>query len=129
MRIFDINNIELVNPDLSRGYLVDDKIFVKRHEAIVPVEERWHYEVIAEYPNGGKDIQKVIDVVGVEAKDAWDEYEDIQRYIEYTADELLAMEQDKNKPTFDDRLKAVEAAVLELILGGNDNDTIFSNAN
>lgn len=118
MRIFDINNIELVNPDLSRGYLVDDRIFVKRHEAIAPVEERWHYEVIAEYPNGGKDIQKVIDVVGTEAKDAWDEYEDIQRYIEYTEDELKEIEDSNNKPTLEDRIKALESVMLELILGG-----------
>lgn len=109
MRIFDINNIELVNPDLSRGYLVDDRIFVKRHEAIMPVEEQWHYEVIAEYPNGGKDIQKVIDVVGVEAKDAWDEYEDIQRYIEYTEDEFTNT---TNESTIKQRLDKIEETLL-----------------
>lgn len=118
MRIFDINNIELTNPDLSRGYLKEDRIFVKHHEAVEPVEEQWHYEVIAEYPNGGKDIQKVIDVVGVEAKDAWDEYEDIQRYIEYTEDELKEIEDNNNKPSLEDRIKAVESVILELILGG-----------
>lgn len=118
MRIFDINNIELTNPDLSRGYLKEDRIFVKHHEAVEPVEEQWHYEVIAEYPNGGKDIKKVIDVAGVEAKAAWDEYEDIQRYIEYTEDELKEMEDNNNKPTLEDRVKAVESVILELILGG-----------
>lgn len=129
MRILNIENIELTNPDLSCGYLKNDKIFVKHHEAVEHIDEQWHYEVIATYSNGGQDVRKVVDVPGVEAAEAWDEYEDIQRYIEYTADELLAMEQDKNKPTFDDRLKAVEAAMLELILGGNDNDTIFSDSN
>lgn len=118
MRIFDINNIELTNPDLSCGYLKEDKVFVKHHKAIEKVDEQWHYEVIAEYANGGKDIVKVIDVAGVEAQEAWDEYEDIHRYIEYTADEFLAMEQERNKPTFEDRLKAVEAAMLEMFLGG-----------
>ena len=54
MRIFDINNIELTNPDLSRGYFKKDKVFVKHHEAVEPVEEQWHYEIVAEYPNGGK---------------------------------------------------------------------------
>lgn len=118
MRIFDINNIELTNPDLSRGYLKEDRIFAKHHEAVEPVEEQWHYEVIAEYPNGGKDIKKVIDVARVEAKAAWDEYEDIQRYIEYTEDELKEMEDNNNKPTLEDRVKAVESVILELILGG-----------
>lgn len=118
MRIFDINNIELTNPDLSRGYFKKDKVFVKHHEAVEPVEEQWHYEIVAEYPNGGKDIRKVIDVVGVKAQEAWDEYEDIYRYVEYTEDELKEINDNKNKPTLEDRIKAVESAMLELILGG-----------
>lgn len=118
MRIFDINNKELHNPDLTLGYLEKDKIFVKRHDAVEQIEEQWHYETIAEYPNGGKDIKKVIDVAGVKAQEAWDEYEDIQRYIEYTADELKEINDNKNKPTLEDRVKAVESVILELILGG-----------
>lgn len=46
MRIFDINNIELTNPDLSRSYFKKDKVFVKHHEAVEPVEEQWHYEIV-----------------------------------------------------------------------------------
>lgn len=110
MRIFDINNIELTNPDLSRGYLKEDHIFVKHHEAVEPVEEQWHYEVIAEYPNGGKDIRKVIDVVGVKAQEAWDEYEDIYRYVEYTEDELT---EEPSIPTISQRLDKIEKALLE----------------
>lgn len=110
MRIFDINNIELTNPDLSRGYLKEDRIFVKHHEAVEPVEEQWHYEVIAEYPNGGKDIKKVIDVAGVEAQEAWDEYEDIHRYIEYTEDELA---EESSVLTINQRLDEIEKALLE----------------
>lgn len=81
MRIFDKNNVEIVSPDLSVGYLEQEEIFVKHHEATEAVEEQWHYETVAEYPNGGKDVVKVIDVPGVEAKEAWDEYETILRYI------------------------------------------------
>lgn len=110
MRIFDINNIELTNPDLSRGYLKEDRIFVKHHEAVEPVEEQWHYEVIVEYPNGGKDIKKVIDVVGVKAQEAWDEYEDIYRYVEYTEDELT---EEPSIPTISQRLDKIEKALLE----------------
>ena len=87
MRIFDVNNIELLKPDLSRGYLKKDKLFVKRHEATEPVIEKWHYETIAQYPNGGKDVKKVIDVAAEAGREAWDEYEDIHRYIEYKEDE------------------------------------------
>lgn len=88
MRIFDANGIEIESPDLEKGYLVKDSLFIMHHEAVEAVEEEWHYETIAEYPNGGKDVAKVIDVQGVEAQDAWDEYEEIQRYILYTEEEL-----------------------------------------
>ena len=30
-----------------------------------------HYETVAEYPNGGRDVRKVIDVPGVPAQAAW----------------------------------------------------------
>lgn len=81
MRIFDIYDNELFDPDLTLGYLQEDKIFVKHHPATDKVEEKWHYEVIAEYANGGKDIKKIIDVPGVPGQEAWDEYESIYRYI------------------------------------------------
>jgi hypothetical protein len=81
MRIFDIYDNELFDPDLTLGYLQEDKIFVKHHPATDEVEEKWHYEIIAEYANGGKDIKKIIDVPGVPGQEAWDEYESIYRYI------------------------------------------------
>lgn len=110
MRIFDVNNIEITSPDLSRGYFKKDKIFVKHHEAVEPVEEQWHYEVVAEYPNGGKDIKKVIDVVGVKAQDPWDEYEDIWRYVEYPENEVT---DELNNPTISQRLDKIEKTLQE----------------
>ena len=91
MRIFDIYDNELFDPDLTLGYLQEDKIFVKHHPAIDEVEEKWHYEVIAEYANGGKDIKKIIDVPGVKGQEAWDEYESIYRYI-LSNDEIIPSE-------------------------------------
>ena len=65
--------MELIeNPDLMRGYL-EDRTRTVHHDAVEGVTEVWHYETVAEYPNGGKDIRKVVDVPGVEAKPAWDE--------------------------------------------------------
>lgn len=88
MRIFDENDIELKEYDHSLGYLKEDERFVKHHEAIEGVEEVWHYEVVAEYPNGGKDVEKVVDVPAVEPKEAWDEYETIHRFVKFTEKEL-----------------------------------------
>lgn len=88
MRIFDINDIEIDIPDLTKGRLEPDRRFMQHHNAIEAVEEQGHYETIAVYPNGGEDVEWVVDVPGVEAKDAWDEYEDIYRYIPFTTREL-----------------------------------------
>ena len=107
MRILDSNNAEIESPDLSLGYLTEDKILIAHHEAVEAVAEQWHYETTATYPNGGKDVKRVIDVPGVEAKDAWDEYETIQRYVPYTEEELAAMEEARNKPTQQDDVDAM----------------------
>ena len=61
------------------------------------------------YPNGGKDVKKVIDAPGVEAKEAWDEYETIQRYMLYTEEELEEIKNQKNEPTIEERITELEA--------------------
>ena len=88
MRILDERNNALESFDEAKGYLKKDKTFVCHHEAVEAVEEQGHWETIAEYPNGGKDVDWVIDVPAVEAKQAWDEYEDILRYVLFSPKEL-----------------------------------------
>lgn len=88
MRIFDKFNNLLDSYDESKGYLKNDTILICHHEAVEAVEEQGHFECVAEYPNGGKDTVWVVDVPAVEEKDAWDEYEDILRFIEFTTNEL-----------------------------------------
>ena len=87
MKIIDSNGVEIANPDLTKGYLKQETQTV-HHDAVAGVEEVSHYETIREYPNGGKDVKKVVDVKAVPAQDAWDETVPIQRYIKYTQDEL-----------------------------------------
>ena len=120
MRILDEHNIEIENPDYELGYLKEETLFIQHHEAVEAVAEEGHFEVIAEYPNGGKDVKWVIDVAAVEAAEAWDEYEEIYRYVLYTEEELaerqrLAEEAYRNSPEY--RIKELEAA-LELLLSG-----------
>ena len=97
MRILDENNIELAEEEvnLELGYLRPESIISIHHEATEEVKEVGHYEVIAEYPNGGRDVAWIIDIPGIEAKEAWDEYEDIQRYVLYTEEELAARDAEK----------------------------------
>ena len=96
MKIIDETGAVVENPDLTLGYLVDDTESVE-HPAVEGVEEVSHYETVAEYPNGGRDVQKVIDVLGVPAQAAWTEQVPIQKYIRYTAEELAAQEEARKK--------------------------------
>ena len=67
------------------------------HEAVAPVTEKWHYETITEYANGGKDVRKIIDVKGVEGKEAYDEVIEEEVFVEYTQKELDLMRIDECK--------------------------------
>ena len=78
--------------DLTKGYLKADKLFIAHHDARPAVKEQGHYETIATYANGGKDVEWVVDVEGAEERAAYDEYEDIQVYIPYTEKQLAEFE-------------------------------------
>ena len=119
MKIIDINGSPIESPDLSLGWL-EDKTQTIHHDAVAGVEEVSHYETIAEYPNGGKDVQKVVDVPGVEAKDAWDEEEQVQVYHLYTAEELAAQADAKKKAEEAAAAEAKKKAELEAVPGRMD---------
>lgn len=106
--VYDQSGNLLEKYDLNLGRLTDSSRTV-HHPAIEAVEEVWHYETIREYPNGGKEVERVIDVPGVRGQDAWDEELDIFIYVPYTEDELAAMEEERNKPTAEDRILQLEA--------------------
>lgn len=89
MRIIDALGSEITAPNLENGRLVEEQIVKVHHAATEAVEEVFHYVVVAEYPNGGKDVEKVIDIPGVPAREAWDEYETVQRYVEFSAAEKI----------------------------------------
>lgn len=110
MKIIDENGSVVENPDLTAGYLVADTEAVE-HPAQDAVEELSHYETVAEYPNGGKDVRKVIDVPGVPAQAAWTEQVPVQRYIRYTAKELAAQEEARKKQEAKDKLPETVAAL------------------
>ena len=110
MKIIDENGAAIENPDLTLGYLVDDTEPVE-HPAVEGVEEVSHYETVTEYPGGGRDVRKVIDVLGVPAQAAWTEQVPIQRYIRYTAEELAAQEEERKKQEAKDKLPETVAAL------------------
>jgi DNA primase large subunit len=96
MRIFnETKTIELTIYDLEKGYLKDDKLFIKHHEAVAEVKEKGHYEKRASKHSEYPDIFWVVDTPRVRPQEAWDEYEDIQVYVPYTEEELAKIKQEK----------------------------------
>ena len=119
MKILDETGAVVENPDLTLGYLTTSTEEVT-HPAVEGVEEVSHYETVAEYPNGGRDVRKVIDVPGVPAQAAWTEQVPVQRYIRYTAEELAAQEEARKKAEarekLPERVDALETANDDIIL-------------
>ena len=95
--------------DLTKGRMVE-RIEIVHHDAVDGVSGVGHYETVAEYPNGGKDVIWVVDVPAILAVDAYDEEKVTQTYVLYTPEELAEIEANKT-PTLDERLTAVEAVV------------------
>lgn len=110
------NLLDTYDPDLGRLVYALKPI---EHPAVEGVEEEWHWETVAEYPNGGRDVRRVIDVPGVMAQEAWVEEVPIQVYIPYTQEELDAIEAEKNKPAPEERIAALEEELLaaKILLG------------
>lgn len=119
MKILDETGAVVENPDLMLGYLTDDTQPLE-HPAQEAVAEVAHYETVAEYPSGGRDVQRVVDVPGVPARPAWTEQLPIKRYIRYTAEELTAQEEARKKAEarekLPERVDALETANDDIIL-------------
>ena len=110
MKILDETGAVVENPDLTLGSLTNDTQPLE-HPAQEAVAEVAHYETVAEYPGGGRDVQKVIDVPGVPAQAAWTEQVPIQKYIRYTAEELAAQEEARKKAEAREKLPETVAAL------------------
>lgn len=128
MKIIDETGAVIENPDLTLGYLINSTEPVE-HPAVAAVPETSHYETVAEYPGGGRDVRRVIDVPGVPGREAWTEQVPVQKYIRYTAEELAAQEEERKKAeeqadlpgTVADlmqQLTDLQLAVCELYEGG-----------
>ena len=128
MKILDENGAVIESPDLTLGYLISGTEPVE-HPAVAAVPETSHYETVAEYPGGGRDVRRVIDVPGVPGQEAWTEQVPVQKYLRYTAEELAAQEEERKKAeeqanlpgTVADlmqQLTDLQLAVCELYEGG-----------
>lgn len=131
MKIIDSNGVEIATPDLTKGYLKPETQTV-HHDAVAGVEEVSHYETET-LPDGtpaiyydadgrekGRDVRKVVDVPGVIAQKAYDEEVEVQRYVLYTAEELVAQAEAKKKAEEAAAAEAKKKAELETVPGRMD---------
>ena len=90
MKIYNEDKTRLLEGyecDLSMGYLTLEHETI-HHDAVEEVKEEGHYEIVAEYPNGGQDVEWIIDTPRVEGKKAWNETIEYQVYHLYTDAEI-----------------------------------------
>lgn len=107
--------------DYSLGYLKDceKETYIPEQEE---VQEEGHYEVVAEYENGGKDVQWVVDQEHIAAREEYTEIEHYQVYIPFTEAHL------HNKPIreqikeFEDALARTDFQILKYIEGALDEE-------
>ena len=89
MKVYNENKTKILEEyDLEKGYLKEDTITI-HYDEVKEVKEKGYYKTIAEYPNGGKDVEWIVEEKGVEYQPARDEEEQIHIYISYTNEELL----------------------------------------
>lgn len=124
MNVFDNEMNYIESPDLDLGYLTT-KTARLIWNYILESEEEGHYETIQEYPNGGKDVEWIVDVPEVghwetkyedgtlvdmehydgdeQPDESWDhtvEYTthwDYNLYTLYTEEEFAQIEKEKEK--------------------------------
>ena len=107
MKIYDVAlECELQNPDLTRGKLETARRVTVHHDA-VPASVRYEVmpgTVTADCPEGLRQE------ITTPAQEAWDEYEEVQRYVPYTDAELAEIAE---KAAADAAAKAAEKAAKE----------------
>lgn len=89
MKIYNQEKTQELNKediDLNKGYLIIDKLLVKHHEA-VEAKEAVYNDRPEKLSNGSTQVWKKLVSPAVEAKEAEDEYEEIQVYIPYTTEQ------------------------------------------
>lgn len=110
MRILDSNGVELDAPDLEAGHLVTETIVLEHHEAVPEVPKVTERELVDEAATGS--LYKVVTVQEfVPAQPAWDETEEVYRYVPFTDEELA--ERARAKAEEAERLAASEAQAAE----------------
>ena len=102
--------------DLSKGKLENDTLIEHIPEQ-QEIQEQWHYETVEEYPNGGKDVEKVIDVVGQPYIAEHDEVEDILVYKPYSEQEIKVIKNNNRIAELKQKLQETDYKAIKYAEG------------
>lgn len=118
------NDIAMSDVDETLGRVIPSSIVI-HHEAVEHQEEQGHWETVAEYENGGKDVAWVVDVEERKAKEAYDEYIAVMRYVCYTAKELKERTITELKQKLNDT-DYIAAKSADMLLNASSISELFS---
>ena len=102
--------------DLSKGKLENDTLIEHIPEQ-QEIPAQWHYETIKEYPNGGKDVEKVIDIVGQPYIAEHDEVEDILVYKPYSEQEIKTIKNNNRIIELKQKLAETDYKAIKYVEG------------
>lgn len=136
MKVYNKEKTEVLETyDLTKGFLKTDKILKVHHEDVPAVPtvtiaskikeirmnggkvievDGIHYEVVKEFPNGGRTLEEIEETPSVPKQEAYDEYEDIMVYIPYTEQEIKAQEKIKKVAECKQYLADTDYIVLKI---------------
>ena len=119
IRIYNQDKTEVLeyeNLDFEAGYVVDREEII-HHEAIEPKEEQGHFQVVAEYANGGQDVKWIVDQEAVAGEDAYDELVQYQIYIPYSQEYMAHKEMRKQYRTLQNKLTQSDHKLFKYLEG------------
>lgn len=112
MKVYNKDKTEILEKyDLEKGELKEDNIII-HHDEIIGQKESGHYEVTAKYPNGGKDVEYIIDKPYIEHQNAYDETQPIYVYIPYTEEEIKQKENEKKIKDLEEELAETDPIAI-----------------
>lgn len=114
----------LIEPNLDAGYLMEDTIVLRTVPAQEEVKEQFHYEVVKEYPNGGKEVKKVVDVEYKPFIPEHEEKENIYVYIPYTLEELIDKQKQELRKWRQQIFEIIDCAVWYDMLTLNEKEEV-----
>ncbi len=119
MKIYNQEKTQELNKeeiDFEKGYLIKDKLFVKHYEA-VKAKPAVYGDKIEILPNGSTQNFKPLISEAVEAKEAYDEYEDIQVFVPYTEEELKKRADEKRHSELKAELEKIKEDIEQEMFG------------